>query len=293
MCSIPGRKPRYTVAPALAAFVHSVHNRVPAQYQCAGRQFRMDSLMVNLHELQSYIDQLLEVAAFEDYCPNGLQVEGRAEVRRLVAGVTACQALVDAAAARGADALLVHHGYFWKGEAAVITGTKRRRIKSLLDAGISLFGYHLPLDAHPEYGNNAQLAPRLGARVEGRFGPGQLGMHGTLARETDPKAFADQIAAALGRAPLHIASHDRPLRTVAWCTGAAQGFIEAAAALGVDAYVSGEISEQTVHAARELGIDYYAAGHHATERYGAQALGRHLAEHFALEFEFIDIPNPV
>lgn len=249
--------------------------------------------MVNLRELQTYADELLRAGDFDDYCPNGLQVEGRPEVRRLAAGVTASQALVEAAAAWGADALLVHHGYFWKGEPAAITGAKRRRIKALLDAGISLLAYHLPLDAHAELGNNAQLARRLGIDVAGRFGPGQLGMHGALDTPLDAAAFGARIAAALDREPLHIAGGDAPVKTVAWCTGAAQGLVEAAAALGVDAYVSGEISEQTVHAARELGIHYFSAGHHATERYGAEALGRHLSEHFALEFRFIDIPNPV
>lgn len=249
--------------------------------------------MVSLPQLVAYSDELLDVGRFEDYCPNGLQVEGRESVRRLVAGVTASQALVDAAAATGADVLLVHHGYFWKGESAAIAGSKRRRIKALLDAGMSLLAYHLPLDAHPEYGNNAQLALRLGAAVEGRFGPSLLGMYGSLDTALDAAEFGARIATALRREPLHIAGDERPIRTVAWCTGAAQGLIEAAAALGVDAYVSGEISEQTVHAAREMGIHFYAAGHHATERYGAQALGRHLAQHFGLAFDFIDVDNPV
>lgn len=249
--------------------------------------------MVSLRELVAYGDQLLAIEQFEDYCPNGLQVEGRAEVRRLVAGVTASQALVEAAAARSADVLLVHHGYFWKGEPAPITGVKRRRIQALLDAGISLLAYHLPLDAHGELGNNAQLAVELGLSVTGRFGPSRLGMVGALSAPLPAAEFGARIGAALQRQPLHIPGGDHPIRKVAWCTGAAQGFIDAAAAQGVDAYVSGEISEQTVHAARELGVHYFAAGHHATERYGAQALGRHLAQQFGLEFEFIDIDNPV
>lgn len=248
--------------------------------------------MVALQDLVAYCDGLLESERFEDYCPNGLQVEGRPRVERLIAGVTASQALVDAAAARGGDALLVHHGYFWKGERAPITGMKRQRIKALLDADISLLAYHLPLDAHPELGNNAQLAARLGLTVNGRFGPGQIGMYGSLAEPMAAADFSARIAAALQRPPLHIEADAGPVHTVAWCSGGAQGFIEAAAALGVDAYLSGEISEQTVHAARELGIHYYAAGHHATERYGAEALGHHLAQHFGLEFEFVDIDNP-
>lgn len=251
--------------------------------------------MVSLDQLVAYSNELLNIERFDDYCPNGLQVEGRGRIARLVAGVTASQALVDAAAMRGADVLLVHHGYFWKGETPNITGTKRRRIKALLDAELSLLAYHLPLDAHAQYGNNVQLAARLGLAVEGRFGPEplQLALYGTVDAALDAAEFGARVESALGRAPLHISGNQRPIRTVGWCTGAAQGFIEPAAQLGLDAYVSGEISEQTVHAARELGIHYFAAGHHATERYGAQALGRHLAERFDLEFEFIDIPNPV
>ncbi len=251
--------------------------------------------MVSLNELVTYSNDLLAIERFDDYCPNGLQVEGRDAVERLVAGVTASQVLVDAAAKCGADLLLVHHGYFWKGESAVITGTKRRRIKALLDAGLSLLAYHLPLDAHPEFGNNVQLAARLGLPVEGRFGPSplELGLHGTLPAALDAEEFGARIESALGRTPLHIAGNGRSIRTVGWCTGAAQGLIDSAAQLGLDAYVSGEISEQTVHAARELGIHYFAAGHHATERYGAEALGRHLAQRFDLAFDFIDVENPV
>ncbi len=251
--------------------------------------------MVSLNELVTYSNALLDIERFADYCPNGLQVEGRDAVERMVAGVTASQALVDAAAKRGADLLLVHHGYFWKGEPAVITGTRRRRIKALLDAGLSLLAYHLPLDAHAEFGNNVQLAARLGLPVEGRFGPPplELGLYGTLPAALDAGEFGARIESALGRTPLHIAGNGRPIRTVGWCTGAAQGLIDAAAQLDLDAYVSGEISEPTVHAARELGIHYFAAGHHATERYGAEALGRHLAQRFDLAFDFIDIDNPV
>lgn len=250
--------------------------------------------MVSLQELTQYADGLLNAADFADYCPNGLQVEGRAEVRRLVAGVTASQALVDAAAAAGADALLVHHGYFWKGEPQPLVGMKRRRIQALLDAGMSLLAYHLPLDAHPELGNNVQLGARLGIAVHGHCGPPPLSLvaHGRLQQPTAPADLARRIERTLGRAPLHIDGGPAAIRSVGWCTGAAQGFIEHAAALGLDAYISGEVSEQTVHVAREAGIHYFAAGHHATERYGAEALGRHLAERFGLEFQFIDIDNP-
>lgn len=252
--------------------------------------------MTRRDELVSYLDELLQVAAFEDYCPNGLQVQGRETVAKIVGGVTASQALVDAAVAEGADALLVHHGYFWKGEDPRIIGIKYRRLKALMAAGINLLAYHLPLDAHPELGNNAQLAALLGFKPEGGFGGGRgpaIGQYGSLATALTPDALAAHLAQQLGRAPLHIHGGAGEIRTIAWCSGAAQGYLEQAAALGVDAYLSGEISEQTVHLARELGVHFYSAGHHATERYGVQALGAHLAARFGLGFQFVDIDNPV
>ncbi|PKO94331.1 MAG: Nif3-like dinuclear metal center hexameric protein [Betaproteobacteria bacterium HGW-Betaproteobacteria-10] len=243
--------------------------------------------------LVRYLDQLLEPGKFQDYCPNGLQVEGRGEVQRIVAGVTASQALLDAAVARNADAILVHHGYFWKGDDACITGIRRQRLGTLIRHDINLLAYHLPLDAHPEWGNNAQLAKRLGWLPEGRFGEQDIAWLGTLAEPKALLALADQIAHQLGRAPLVIGEPARSLRRIAWCSGGAQGYFEQAIALGVDAYVSGEISEQTVHLARESGVAYIAAGHHATERYGVQALATHLGEKFGLDCEFVDVDNPV
>ncbi|MBU1192604.1 MAG: Nif3-like dinuclear metal center hexameric protein [Gammaproteobacteria bacterium] len=255
--------------------------------------------MINLHELTRYTNQLLNIDNFQDYCPNGLQVEGRREVRKLVSGVTASQALVDAAIAAGADALLVHHGYFWKGEDPCVTGMKRRRLASLLGADISLLAYHLPLDAHPELGNNAQLGALLNIPVEGWFGSGRgpgigpdIACYGTLPQAWAAAAFETHIAAVLGRAPQFIAGGEHKIRRVGWCTGAAQSYIDAAAALGLDAFISGEISEPTVHVAREAGIHFFAAGHHATERYGVQALAAHLSTHFGLEHEFLDLDNP-
>lgn len=253
--------------------------------------------MVALRELVDHLDRLLEVGRFQDYCPNGLQVEGRVEVGRIVGGVTACRALVEAAAQRGADAVLVHHGYFWKGEDPRVVGMKAARLRLLLEHGMSLLAYHLPLDFHPELGNNVQLAKRLDLSVAGPLaldGKPHQGLYGTVGEPLSADAFSARLAMALRRAPLHIPGEvSRPVRRVGWCTGAAQGFIDAAAARGLDAYVSGEISEHTVHAARELGIHYFAAGHHATERYGVQALGEHLAARFGIAFEFVDIENPV
>ena len=244
-------------------------------------------------ELVSYLDRLLEPTKFKDYCPNGLQVEGRAEVRRIVAGVTASQALLDAAVARGADAILVHHGYFWKGDDGRVTGIRRQRLGTLIKHDINLLANHLPLDAHPEFGNNAQLALRLGWVPEGRFGEQDIAWLGRLAEPADLATVSGNVERLLGRVPLVIGEAGRPVRRIAWCTGGAQGYFEQAIALGVDAYVSGEISEQTVHLARESGVAYIAAGHHATERGGVQALAAHLREKFGLDCEFVDIENPV
>ncbi len=252
--------------------------------------------MTALTELVEYCDRLLDAGTFQDYCPNGLQVEGRAEVGKIVTGVTASQALIDAAGQRRADLILVHHGFFWKGEDPCLTGMKRRRISSLLASEISLLAYHLPLDAHPVLGNNAQLAQRLGLVEEGRFGDGRgphLACHGTLEKPLSSEALAERIARVLGREPQCIRGSSGALQRIGWCTGAAQTYLEAAARCGLDAFISGEISEPSVHIAREYGIDYFAAGHHATERFGVQALGAHLSEEFGIEHIFIDIENPV
>jgi dinuclear metal center YbgI/SA1388 family protein len=244
-------------------------------------------------ELVEYLEGLLQPANFRDYCPNGLQVEGRAEIRRLVAGVTASQALLDAAVARGADALLVHHGYFWKGEDGRITGMRKKRLGTLLAHDINLLAYHLPLDAHPELGNNAQLAAKMGWLPEGRFGEQNIAWFGRLPETELASALSDELAQLLRRQPQMIGDPERQVRRIGWCSGGAQGYFEQAIALGLDAYVSGEISEQTVHLARESGVVYFAAGHHATERLGAQALAGHLAERFGIQCEFVDIDNPV
>jgi dinuclear metal center YbgI/SA1388 family protein len=252
--------------------------------------------MATLTEVVDYTNTLLAVGRFQDYCPNGLQVEGKPEVGLLVSGVTACQALIEAAIAAGADAVLVHHGYFWKGENPCITGMKRRRLQRLLGTQTSLLAYHLPLDAHPELGNNAQLARVLGFQTRGTFGGDDgtgLAHYACLAPAMQAAALAERISRVLGREPQHIPGACEPIHSVGWCTGAAQSWIEAAAGQGLDAFISGEISEQTVHVARECGLHYFAAGHHATERFGVQALGDHLAERFSIEHRFIDIENPV
>lgn len=246
-----------------------------------------------LHELRDYIGSLLDVSRFRDYCPNGLQVEGRAEVRRIATGVTASQRLLDAALAWGADAILVHHGYFWRGEDASITGIKKRRVQSLLQADTSLLAYHLPLDAHPELGNNAQLAKLLGFFAEGTFGEQNIACYGTLVEPGNLAVLAGQVTGQLSREPLVIGDPGRDVRRIAWCSGGGQGYFEQAIGLGVDAFLTGEISEQHAHLAEESGVAFIAAGHHATERYGIRALGEHLSDRFGLEHRYFEMDVPV
>jgi dinuclear metal center YbgI/SA1388 family protein len=250
--------------------------------------------MTTLAELVAAANRVLGPERFQDYCPNGLQVEGRQSVGLLVSGVTASLALLEAARAAGADAILVHHGYFWKNEAPAIVGMKQRRLRLLLSNDISLLAYHLPLDAHPELGNNVQLARQLGITVTGGLQSvaNPIGNVGELAAPLSAEAFTEHVSQCLGRSAQLISGGAYPIKRIAWCTGAAQSYIEEAAALGVDAFLSGEISEPTVHVARELGLHFIAAGHHATERYGVQALGSYLARQLNIEHRFIDIDNP-
>lgn len=248
---------------------------------------------MKLADLDATLAALLDPARMADYCPNGLQVEGRADVQRLVTGVTASLEFLRAAHAAGADAVLVHHGWFWKGEDPRVTGLRRARIAFCLEHGLSLFAYHLPLDLHAEFGNNAQLARRLGFVEEGRAGERDLVCHGRVAAPGLLASLAEGIGRALERPPLVIGESTRHIARIAWCTGGAQGYFEDAIALGVDAYLTGEISEQHVHVARESGVAFIAAGHHATERYGVQAVGAHLAAAHGLEHRFLDCPNPV
>lgn len=246
---------------------------------------------VHRDELARHLADTLDINRFRDYCPNGLQVEGREQIRSVVSGVTASLALLEAARDAGADMVLVHHGYFWRGEDARVVGPRQRRLKLLLAEEMNLFAYHLPLDAHPELGNNAQLARQLGLVADGRFGEQDIGWIGQGSMRTVGE-LAARVAEALGREPLLIGDPAWPVARVAWCTGAAQGALDAAIAAGASVYLSGEISEPTVHLARETGVAYLACGHHATERYGVQALGDYLARQFGLHHQFIDIPNP-
>ncbi|MDD1792944.1 Nif3-like dinuclear metal center hexameric protein [Enterovibrio sp. ZSDZ42] len=247
--------------------------------------------------LEAILNEFLKPNLIKDYCPNGLQVEGKPEIKKIVTGVTASQALVDAAIEQGADAVLVHHGYFWRGEPEPIRGMKYRRIKALVENGINLYAYHLPLDVHPDVGNNAQLARLLGIDECGGLedgNPRSVAVWGELPEPLSASEFASLLEKKLGRRPLFIDGGQKgQIKRVGWCTGGGQDYIDLAASKGMDAFVSGEVSERTTFSAREQGLHYFGAGHHATERYGIKALGEWLSEHHQMDVTFIDIYNPV
>lgn len=248
---------------------------------------------MEIKKLLDYTGELLQVERFKDYCPNGLQVEGKPDIEVIVSGVTASMALLEAAADFKADLILVHHGYFWRNEDARVRGMKRTRLKFLLQRDLNLAAYHLPLDAHPVLGNNAQLGQIMGVAVDGMEGEPAIIAHGMLTQPMRLQVFGDHLQRVLARAPLLLGDADKPIRRIAWCTGAAQDYFEQAIDMQVDAYISGEVSEQTFHLAQESGVAYIAAGHHATECYGIQSLGQHLSEKFGLQHFFIDIDNPI
>lgn len=248
--------------------------------------------MATRQEILAWCDATLQTDNFKDYAPNGLQVEGREHIGKIVTAVTASRAAINFAAAEGADMLLVHHGMFWKSEPATITGWKKARIATLISHDINMAGYHLPLDAHPQLGNNAQLAQMLGWETDKQCGEQNLLNIGRLKTPQTLAQFSDGIEKALQRRPVVVGDADKVIRRVAWCTGGAQGFFQTAIDEGVDAYLTGEISEAQYHLANETGTAFVSAGHHATERYGIQALGRALAENFGLECRFFDQQNP-
>lgn len=247
---------------------------------------------VKTKELLDYLAKSMAVASFKDYCPNGLQVEGRPQVRKLAFAVTASKNAIDMAAQWGADALLVHHGLFWRGDDGCIVGVQKRRIQALFNADMNLLAYHLPLDTHKHWGNNAALGNQLQFKKSRAISADGLIWAARLAVPLTAKTLALRLQKHLSREPLIVGNLDRPIRMIAWCTGGAQGYLDQAIALGADAYISGEISEQTTHLARESGVIFAAAGHHATERYGVQALAKHLAAQFNLDCRFFDDDNP-
>lgn len=248
--------------------------------------------IVRRDDLSSYLDQTLEPRKMVDYCPNGLQVEGRDSISKMIAGVTASLDLINYAIEKQADAILVHHGWFWKGEERALVGYRKRRMQRLLSHDINLFAFHLPLDSHPELGNNAQWGLKMGWRREFNFGESGLGWGGTCV-PTHLVTLAQDLGQRLGRIPLVIGHDLKPITRVGWCSGGAQSYFEAAIEQGVDVFISGEISEPIYHLARESGTAYIAAGHHATERFGVQALGEAVAARFGIEVEFVDLVNPV
>jgi len=248
---------------------------------------------VSTHTLTQWLAATLNVAAFSDYCPNGLQVEGKHSVGHIVTGVTASQALVDVAAKQRADALLVHHGWFWKGEDPRLVGTRKARVASLLAHDLNLLAYHLPLDAHPVLGNNAQLARVLGLIAEPSRAATELLWLGSRPGITTLGGFAQLVEQRLERIPLVLGTPDLPVQRIAWCTGAAQSLLQRAIDAGAQLFITGEVSEPTVHLAREAGVGFISAGHHATERYGVQALGEAIAQEFGIRVDFVDIDNPV
>ncbi len=247
---------------------------------------------MNNKALENYLNELLSTDDYKDYAPNGLQVEGKATINKVICGVTASLELIDKAITEQADAIIVHHGYFWKGEDQTITGMKQRRIKALLENNINLYGYHLPLDAHETLGNNVQLGKLWNIVDATPIAPRDLLWQGTLPN-LSVADFTDRVTKTLGREPLVISGSERKINKILWCSGGAEGFLEKAVMLGADAYVSGEISEKTYHEAKEYGIHYFSAGHHATERGGISALADYLNKHTDLQCEFVDCYNPV
>ena len=249
--------------------------------------------MAARNEIESYLNTMLNAQAFKDYGPNGLQVEGRADLRRIVSGVTASRDLIDAAIVDKADAIIVHHGLFWRGQDGRLVGWLGERVRRLMAHGINLFAYHLPLDAHPEFGNNAQLGLRLGLLADARFGEQDIGFAGPAGDNTSLDGLAARVQAALGgRAPMVLAGDGRALTRIGWCSGGAQGYFESAVAAGVDAFLTGEVSEPQAHLAKETGVAFLACGHHATECFGAPALAAHAAARFGIAHRFIEIDNP-
>jgi dinuclear metal center YbgI/SA1388 family protein len=247
--------------------------------------------MASAQDLLNACDALLEPGRFKDYGPNGLQVEGKPDVRKLVSGVTASRALIEAAISAKADAVFVHHGLFWRGQDGRVTGWMKQRLALLLAHDINLLAYHLPLDAHPVLGNNAQLGGKLGLVADARFGEQELGLLGN-GQFADAGALASHVDAALGVSSRWIDGGRAPIKRIAWCTGGAQGYFESAIAAGADAFITGELSEPQAHYARECGVAFIACGHHASERYGAPAVAAHVARELGIEHEFIEIDNP-
>lgn len=252
--------------------------------------------MASLNEIIQWCDNALKSPEFKDYAPNGLQIEGKTEVKKILCAVTASQTAIDAAIAYGADMLLVHHGYFWKGEAYPITGMRGKRIKALIQHDISLVGYHLPLDSHPTLGNNSAIADLLALENIEALDPTErhpIGNIGYLKQAMSPEAFKTYVSDRLGFDAIHLPADKTSIYKVGFCTGGAQDYISKAASQDCDAYISGEVSERTFYEARELDVHYYTCGHHATEKYGVQRLAKAISEQFNIEYSYFELNNPI
>jgi len=252
--------------------------------------------MISQKDLEKHLKELLSVDSINDYCPNGLQVSGKQAIKKIISGVTCAKSLIDEAIKEKADAIIVHHGFFWRGESPNLIGTKRERICLLLENNINCFAYHLPLDIHESLGNNQQLAEKFSWRVTNKHeidGIKDLIFEGELPTSMTADEFSNKLKTILGQNPIYLSGTNKDIQKIAWCTGAAHRYLEFAADLGVDAYITGEVSESTYHIAKECGIHFFACGHHATERYGVQALGEYLAEKFSLEHKYVEINNPI
>ena len=257
---------------------------------------QFERIMAQLKEIIQWCDQTLNTHEFKDYAPNGLQIEGRSDVQKILCAVTASQEAIEVAIAQNADLLLVHHGYFWKGEPYPITGMRGKRIKSLIQHDISLVGYHLPLDSHPSLGNNAAIAECLALENLQALDPSErhpIGNIGFLKQAMSASEFRDYLTARLGFNTIHLPAEKSQIQKIGFCTGAAQDFIGIAAEQGCDAFISGEVSERTYYEAKELGVHYYACGHHATERYGVQRLAKAISEQFNIEYSYFELNNPI
>ena len=250
---------------------------------------------MNTNELEQYIQELLDIGRFQDYAPNGLQVEGRPEIQTIATAVSASLNVIEQAIEKGVDALLVHHGYFWKGESAQIRGIKKNRLSALIKSDMNLFAYHLPLDAYRPWGNNASIAQKLGANVTDVLPWNRqenLLWIGELPDAQSPSKFLEQLKALYGPQAVHVDVGRHSIKRIAWCSGGAQDVMEEALVYPIDAFITGEFSERTYYLAKESNVHFYAIGHYASEKDGIFHLGQHLSHQFGLQHIFIDEPNP-
>lgn len=246
---------------------------------------------MNNFKLEKIINEYLKINQYKDCVPNGLQVEGVSIVKKIITGVTASQDLIDQSIKLKTDAIIVHHGFFWKNEPVQILNMKKKRIKKLLCNNINLYSYHLPLDAHPIVGNNAQLGNLINIKKISYICP--ILPIGQLDKSIKPKKFRKKLQKKFKKKPFYIENKEKKIKKIAWCTGSGQNLLEKAAQAGADAFVTGEVSEKIFHIAKEMNINFYSLGHHTTEIYGIQALGEWLKKKYGFLVNFINIFNPI